>query len=246
MLSAPPATAIVTGASDRIGRAVALHLAKRGYRVAITYHTNREGALATQKLLEQYTPCTVLCHDLATLNNPGDILEQAHAATGAPVHCVIYAASFFEKSTLKAIDTDHMLQNFWVHLFSPILMAKALHLHMTHADVQNGNFVVFCDQRVYQRTTTRAAYELSKKSLAEFTRMAAKTFAPTLRCNSISPGPILQATTETDAEFRTLIEKNVPLKRQGSVEHILQALDFLLQCDYVTGIDIPVDGGEHL
>ncbi|MBB5020926.1 SDR family oxidoreductase [Desulfurispira natronophila] len=241
--------ALVAGASDRIGRAMALHLARHGYSIAITYRSNIKGAQESADLISQYSPVVTIPVELGTCNQPDmhSLIKEISCQLEAPVKLIIYSASFFERSNAVDLDYQHLLANFNIHTFAPMLMAQALYHHLqTFPQPAKGNFIAMCDQRVYRRTTTRVAYELSKKSLLEFCRIAALSFADSMRVNTISPGAILQATSETDEEFQRLISKGVPLKCQGSVENILQTLDFLLQCEYLTGVDIPVDGGEHL
>ncbi|WP_027389061.1 SDR family oxidoreductase [Chrysiogenes arsenatis] len=240
--------AIITGGSERLGREMACALAKRGYAVACSWRSNQHGAEETVALIERAGGKAISFQwDAAAVHgSQQELFESLSTALGASVTVLVNNASFFEPSSLANVTFAHVLDNFQVHLFAPMFLGQGFYQFLQAHDSTGGHMINICDQRIYQLSKTRAAYELSKKSLAEFTRMAALTFADRMRVNSISPGPILRATTESDEEFRRLIERYTPLGRQGSAQHCVAALEFLLQCDFIHGSDIPVDGGEHL
>ena len=89
------------------------------------------------------------------------------------------------------------------------------------------------------------AYLLSKKSLAEFTRLAAIEYAPHVRVNAIAPGVILPGSERTSDYLAWRIE-GIPLKMQGKADHLLRAMNYLLANEFVTGQILTVDGGEGI
>ncbi|MGB3621721.1 MAG: SDR family oxidoreductase, partial [Ketobacter sp.] len=90
-----------------------------------------------------------------------------------------------------------------------------------------------------------AAYLLSKKSLAEYTKMAALEFAPEIRVNGIAPGVTLPGETRGNAYVDWRIA-GIPLGKKGSDEQLTNSLSYLLQNDFITGQILYVDGGESV
>jgi NAD(P)-dependent dehydrogenase (short-subunit alcohol dehydrogenase family) len=101
------------------------------------------------------------------------------------------------------------------------------------------------DTAITKNKTAYADYLLSKKSLAEFTKLAAVQFAPHIRVNGIAPGLILPPRNKTN-NYLNRLARNVPLKKKGTPNQIALSIQYLLESEYITGEIIFVDGGEHL
>ena len=101
------------------------------------------------------------------------------------------------------------------------------------------------DTKISQNFTPYFAYTLSKKVLAEFTRLAACELAPRIRVNGVCPGAILPAAGQSAESFARLSSR-VPLARPGNGDAIVAAVVYLVRNDFVTGECLFVDGGEHL
>ncbi|MGO1426069.1 MAG: SDR family oxidoreductase, partial [Halomonas sp.] len=111
--------------------------------------------------------------------------------------------------------------------------------------VQEGQVINIIDNKVAYHQYPYAAYLLSKKSLAEMTRMAALEFAPRIRINGLAPGVVLPASQRTSDYVQWRIE-GIPLKQQGEPAHLVQALYYLLDNTFVAGQILFVDGGESI
>ena len=86
---------------------------------------------------------------------------------------------------------------------------------------------------------------LSKKSLADFTKIAAIEFAPKIRVNAIAPGVILPGDQRTTDYLAWRVE-GIPLKKQGEVEDLLKAMKYIINSNFITGQILTVDGGEGI
>jgi NAD(P)-dependent dehydrogenase (short-subunit alcohol dehydrogenase family) len=101
------------------------------------------------------------------------------------------------------------------------------------------------DNKIAFQQFSYAAYLLSKKSLADFTRIAAIEYAPNIRINAIAPGVILPGDQRTSDYLAWRVE-GIPLKTQGEVEHLIKAMQYIINNDFITGQILVVDGGEGI
>lgn len=131
-------------------------------------------------------------------------------------------------------------QQFSVNFFAPFILTQAF-----AQKCKNGAVINILDNKIEFQQNDYAAYLLSKKTLAEFTRLAAIEYAPNIRINGIAPGVVLPGEERTEDYVSWRIE-NIPLQQQGSVEDLLRAMNFLIDSEFVTGQIITVDGGENI
>lgn len=232
--------ALVTGSAVRIGRAIAEALAEAGYNLALHYHRSRDQAeeLATH-LGSSNCQCELFQADLADFKQTGKLLP-AVIDRFPRMNLLVNNASLFEDSTLRKTKPElldrHMAVNFKAPFFLSRDFAKL---------AAKGQIINILDQRVRKVSTDYIAYTLSKKALADFTLMAAKELAPSIRVNGIAPGYILPpAGTESSADER--ISGKIPLQCQGDLDNIVHAVKYLIKNPFVTGEILYVDGGESL
>lgn len=110
---------------------------------------------------------------------------------------------------------------------------------------KKGHVINMIDTNIVKNKTQHLTYLLSKKALLELTKLSAIELAPRIRVNGIAPGLILAPTGKGEGHLLARA-KNVPLKKQGSPENIVQSVQFLIENTYLTGQIIFNDGGEHL
>jgi NAD(P)-dependent dehydrogenase (short-subunit alcohol dehydrogenase family) len=245
--------ALVTGAGARLGQAMAVYLAQRGYDVAVHYGQSRTGALET---VEQVVTCgrrgVILRADLLNEAETQALLPQAAEALGGPITCLINNASIFEHDTLKDATRESWDRHIESNLRAPFVLSQAFVSQGLKAvadtagePVASGLIVNMLDQRVRKLTPEFASYTIAKMGLWALTQTAAQSAAPHVRVNAIGPGPTLQGSRQTEADFALQRARTV-LKRGANTEDICAALGYLLDAKAVTGQMICVDGGQHL
>jgi len=231
--------AIVTGASRRIGRAIALHLAKSGYDIAIHYNTSSAAAQTLQREIRDMGQRAELF--AADLKEPEDVQVMADEifASFQNITLLVNNASMFEKGTM-ASPLPEFQNNLNIHLLSPLVLMQTFALH-----VKEGLIVNFLDSAITDDGTPYVPYLLSKKSLSSLTRMAAVELAPGIRVNGIAPGPILPPPGQKDGQLQKRAA-SLPLQKAGTIDDILRGIDYLIHSPFVTGEILYIDGGQHL
>jgi len=235
-------TALITGASKRIGKAIAEHLAQNGWNVIIHYNRSAEEAIMLVQDLSSKYPEQLFSSVTANLANSHEVLNLIPKIVEkrGPFDLLINNASLFNKGYFAETDEALFESQYNVNLKAPFFLMR---------DFANfckkGNIINFVDTRITTNTTNFAAYSLSKKSLWEATKMAALEFAPEIRVNAIAPGVTLAPAEEGEAYLQKLAQ-NIPMKRPGGVEPILNSIDYILKNDQLTGQLLFADGGENL
>lgn len=241
---AGPRTALVTGASRRIGRAIALDLAARGYLVAVHYHGSADDAEDVVTLIEATGGIAVAVQaDLADTAETSGLVEKAAAALDAPLTVLVNNASVFEKDTAKDFTAENWDLHQAVNLRAPALLGQAFAAQLP-ADYQ-GSIINMIDQRVLKLNPQYFSYTASKSGLWSLTRTLAQTFAPHIRVNGIGPGPTLANTRQTPEMFEEEAASTL-LGHGPSLDEICAAVRFLLESPSITGQMMALDGGQHL
>ncbi|WP_185145848.1 SDR family oxidoreductase [Chryseobacterium sp. SNU WT5] len=234
--------ALVTGSADRIGKAVAVHLAKQDYNLVLHYNSSREKAEKLKDEIESiYSGLKVELLQINFLkeNNFDQILQDLKKKK-IKVDVLVNCASDFIKSSFKEEGSDLLDKEMTINFKIPYLLTKAF------AKVfGKGNVINFVDTKVAKNSTVHLDYILSKKLLKDFTKISAVELAPHIRVNGIAPGLILPPEGK-DESYLLNLAKDIPLKTIGNLEEILKAVQFILDSQFFTGQILYIDGGEHL
>ncbi|MFH1941980.1 MAG: SDR family oxidoreductase [bacterium] len=233
-------TALVTGGARRIGRAIALSLADKGYSIALHYHTSKaEAEDLASEIIGKGVECRLFRCDF---NDPADVGSLIPSVFEHFPDCslLINNASVFERVRLLDTDTDHFDRQFNVNFRTPFFLSRDFAKHCTEGQIIN-----ILDTKIMKMQIAYFAYTLSKKALSEFTLMAAKELGPRIRVNGISPGLILPSSEMSTEDF-TRMGLRIPLGKTGNPANVVSAVHFLLENPFITGEIILVDGGEHL
>jgi pteridine reductase len=232
--------ALITGGAKRIGRELSLHLAKGGWDIVITYNKSRDDAAKLKaQIIKLGRKAEILKSDFE------DISKSSKLAAGAfkkfkTLSLLINNASLFDRAFISETSPELLKKEFSVNFMAPFMISRQF-----HKLCPGGNIINILDTRIASNRSTYAAYSLSKKVLAEFTKMAAVEFAPKTRVNGIAPGLIL-APSGKHSGYLERLALNIPLQRKGSVDNIKLAVDYIIKNEYVTGQILYCDGGEHL
>jgi len=245
--------ALVTGGGKRLGRAMALYLAGRGYDVAVHYHGSaEEAASAVDEIQALGRRAVALPADLLDEAQMQALLPQAAAALGRPVTCLVNNASIFEYDTIETASRDSWDRHIESNLRAPVVLTQAMAAQVPDPvmddagePVAQGLVVNMIDQRVRKLTPAFLSYTIAKMGLWAFTRTAAQGLAPRVRVNAIGPGPTLQGSRQSAAHFAAQRDATI-LRRGANPDDITTALGYFLDAPAVTGQMLAVDGGQHL
>ncbi len=236
-----PRAALITGGGRRIGAAIALALSRAGYAVVLHANRSRGDAEALAAKIEKSGgKAVVILADLADAKAVGGLIPAA--AAFAPLTLLVNNASVFEEDEIGTLDRADFEATMAINLTAPLFLAQAFAAQAkTGSDASIVNIV---DQRVLRPTPKFFSYTMSKSALHAATVTLAQALAP-LRVNAVAPGPVLPSPRQTEAQF-TEQAAAVPLGRGPSPEDIAAAVVYLAAATSVTGVTLPVDGGQHL
>lgn len=245
--------ALVTGAGARLGRAMALYLAGRGFDVAVHYSTSQVGAEETAAAIRALGRRAVTLHaDLLDEDQTQTLFPRAVEALGGPVTCLINNASIFEYDTVQTASRQSWDRHLESNLRAPFVLTQAMAGQGLEAGRDDrgepqavGLIVNMIDQRVHKLTPEFMTYTIAKMGLWAMTRTTAQALAPAIRVNAIGPGPTLKGARQTEAHF-TSQRANTVLGRGANPADITAALGYFLDAPAVTGQLLCVDGGQHL
>lgn len=236
-------TALVTGAARRIGRAIALSLARQGWQVAIHHHSSAKdaGAVVDEIRAGGGQAAAIAC-DLASAQDVELLVPRCAALLGAPT-CLVNNASEFLLDSAETMTVASWDRHMDVNLRAPVLLARALAAGLP--EDAEGNVVNIIDQRVWKLTPEFFSYTISKAGLWTATRTLAQALAPRVRVNAVGPGPGLRSVHQSEADFAAECGSTL-LQRGTSPAEVAAAVGFILSAPAMTGQMIALDGGQHL
>lgn len=231
--------ALVTGSARRIGREIALHLAARGWDVAV--HHRGSAAEAEQTVAELQSlgaRAAAFAADLADEAQCNALVPAVAAHFGA-LRAVVNNASLFEHDDVAGFRYETMERHWRANTAPAIVLARALH-------AAGGAVVVnLLDQKLWNPNPDHLSYTLSKAALEAANTMLAQALAPRLRVCGVAPGVTLPSGDMNLQEFAAS-HRMTPLQRSSTAEDIARAVLFLLESPAITGTTMLVDGGQHL
>lgn len=245
--------ALVTGAGKRLGRAMALYLAGRGYDVAVHFASSRKEAEATVAEINAMGRKAVsLRADLLIESQVEKLVAMAVQGLGGPLTVLVNNASIFEYDSVQTATRKSWDRHMESNLRAPFVLTQGFAAQVPAAGLDGageplarGLVVNMIDQRVHKLTPEFMSYTLAKMGLWALTQTAAQALAPNVRVNAIGPGPTLQGGRQSDGHFARQRAATI-LRRGANPADITAALGFFLDSPGVTGQMIAVDGGQHL
>lgn len=239
--------ALVTGAAKRLGREIALGLAASGWDVAVHYGSSAAQARDTCAQIEAMGRRAVaLGADLADPAQCEALMQAARSALGVP-SCLVNSASHFEFDAPETFDFDRLEAHWRPNLGAPLLLTRLMHAGLAERGPQARGVVVnLLDQKLANLNPDFFSYTLTKVALEAATRMMAMQFAPVLRVCGVSPGLTLPSYLQSEAQFERTHRSTALLDRSSRPQDIVDAIRFLVGNPAVTGVNLIVDGGQHL
>ena len=254
MTPSPAPVVLVTGAAKRLGRAIALHLAASGWRVAVHYRGSADAAVATA------AQCATLAGQAQSFQcDLGDevavrALVPRTVAHFGQLDAVVNSASVFEQDSSSSFGFAALDKHLRANTGAPIVLAQALHSHLAArygpgaatAHTGPGAVVVnLLDQKLWNQNPDFLSYTLSKAALEAANTILAMALAPLVRVVGVAPGLTLTSHMLTDAQFQAL-HKLSPLGRSSTPQDVVAAVKFAIDNGSITGTTLLVDGGQHL
>lgn len=242
--------ALVTGAAHRVGKAVALALAREGARVVVHFGRSRGEAEATAAEIRALgTEAWPIQADLAEPAQVAALFDEVGQRCGR-LDVLVNGAATFRKQSFARIGVADWDAALAVNLRAPFLcMQRAVPLFEAspRPDGAPALVVNLCDLSGVQPWKGYVQHGVSKAGLLHLTKIAARELAPGVRVNAIVPGAILPPPgVDPAGDLWRRIGSASPLARPGHPDLVGQTVVFLAQNDYITGAAIPLDGGEHL
>jgi pteridine reductase len=238
-------TALVTGAAQRIGAAIATELHNQGMDILLHYWRSRSEAENLKHQLEQQRPNSVWLLQADLNDTPGlhNLIAQADNIHQRLDLLVNNASSFYPTVVENATEAewDDLIGS---NLKAPFFLSKAAAPLLRQ---QSGSIINLVDIHALRPLKAHPIYSIAKAGNAMMVKTLARELGPQIRVNGIAPGAILwpqQGLSENDRQ--TIVERTA-LKRPGNEEDIVRTLVFLHRdAPYITGQIIPVDGGRTL
>lgn len=240
-------TAIVTGGSRDIGRAISVKLAAEGANVVVNYCNNKDEGDATIAEIEAAGGKALLVQgDMTKQADVTNLVDQARSSFGDTIDIVVnVTGGMVERKTLDQMDEEFFNYVMQLNTTSTFLVTKATVPYMPE-----GSAIVNLASQAGRDGggPGASAYATSKGAVMTFTRGMAKELGPKgIRVNSLCPGMI--ATTFHDKFTKDAVRENVanstPLRRQGRSKETADAVAYLAsdEASFITGTNIDINGG---
>jgi NAD(P)-dependent dehydrogenase (short-subunit alcohol dehydrogenase family) len=238
---------LVTGGAQRIGRVIALELARAGWRVALHYRHSADAAARTlAELRAAGAEASAFATDLAD-EAQCEALVPAVLSHFGRLDALVNNASLFELDDVASFGFAAMDRHWRANTAAPIVLARALQRARAVAPAPPGGRVVvnLLDQKLWNPNPDHLSYTLSKAALEAANTMLAIALAPSVRVCAVAPGVTLLSGEMSGPEFDAS-HRMTPLGRGSSPEDVARAVRFLLESPAITGTTLLVDGGQHL
>jgi pteridine reductase len=234
--------ALVTGGAHRLGRAITLALGQAGANVVVHYNRSAEHA---QTVLDELAALGVqgvaIAGDLSQVREAERVVDAAVERWGR-LDVLVNNAGIWGSTPLGTVTEERWSELIDTNLRSAFFMAQRAIPALRAA---SGAIVNIADVGALRPWRNHTPYLVSKGGMITLTEALAMDLAPDVRVNAVAPGAALLP-DDWSPEQVARATRNVPLQRLGRPEDVAQAVVYLAQADYVTGVVLPVDGGRHL
>jgi NAD(P)-dependent dehydrogenase (short-subunit alcohol dehydrogenase family) len=235
--------ALVTGAGRRLGRAIALGLARAGWDIAVHYRNSHDEArdVAREIAALGRRAVTLQC-ELSDEEAVRGLLPAALAALDR-VDCVVNNASLFDYDSDLSFSHARLDAHMHANVAAPIQLARAL--YDATPDGAQAVVVNLLDQKLYNLNPDFLSYTLSKAALQAANTMLAQSLAPKVRVVGVAPGITMVSGDQSEEGFAKA-HVQTPLGRSSTPEDIAAAVVYAAGARAMTGTTLLVDGGQHL
>ena len=240
--------ALVTGSARRVGKVIALELARQGVNILVHYYRAEPGEVrdALQEIKSLGVDAFGVAADISRAEGV-DLLFAALQERFGRLDIAVNSASVFQRGGLLEISLEDWDLTMAVNLRAPFLITQRAARLMADNPLQGGVIINICDQGADGPWEARPHHGISKAALWMLTQVSALSLGPRIRVNAIVPGPVLKpAGRDTSDEAWAQKGERSALSRTGQPEDVARAVAFLCREDYITGELLHVNAGEHL
>ena len=230
--------ALVTGAGQRVGQAIAVALGESGWRIAVHHHGSADGANETvERIRVAGGDARAIRADLRRAASAPDLIADVIAVFGR-LDVLVNSAAGMIRTPLGTTTAERFDEIIALNLRAPFLLAQA------SADVmRDGSVIVnIADHMAHEPWPGYIVHGVSKAGVEALTRHLAAALAPRVRVNAVAPGFVL-APVGMPEEAAVRFAAETPMRRLGTPADVAQAVAFLIDAPYVTGETLHVDGG---
>ena len=235
-------SALVTGGSGSIGSAICRALSKAGHPVAVQYYGSETKAEALVSELSVYSPAAAVYCDVAAPDSVGEMFSRVRAELG-PVGILVNCAGVDELAPFDTFSPEGWRRIIDVDLSGAFYCCREAAADMIRA--KRGRIVNISSMWGQVGASCEVPYSAAKAGLLGLTKALAKELAPSgVTVNAVSPGAIeggmMEGFSATDVDA---LRAEIPLGRLGAPDEVAAAVMFLIGQEYITGQNIPVNGG---
>ena len=244
----PPPVAIITGSGKpRVGARVAEALARRGYAIVTTYRTSADDAQRQVLALQALgVPAIAVQVDVSRSEDVSRLVQTTLDQFGR-IDVLVTCAAIWEPKPLEDVTADDVRRHFEINALGTFLCVQRAGLAMV-AQPTGGAIVTLGDWAEVRPYCDYSAYFPSKGAVSALTRSLAVELGvrnPRVRVNCVLPGPVMLP-PELPAHEREASIAGTLVQREGSPDHVAQAVLSLIDNDFITGVCLPVDGGRTI
>lgn len=234
--------ALVTGAGIRLGREMALALAREGMNVAVHYgHSKKDAEETVADIRKLGRNADAFAADLSKPGAPEKLVDAVVASMGA-IDLLVNSAAIMLRTPIGEVTYEHWAETMDLNLRAPFFLSQAAAKVMKP---RGGVIINIADLAAFETWKGYIPHSISKAGVVQMTRAMAHALAPEIRVNAIAPGAVLLPEGWPE-DSRKRLEESTPLKRLGTPEDVTAALLYLIRADFVTGETLVVDGGRNV
>jgi len=239
--------ALVTGSAHRVGKAIAMELARSGVHIMVHYRSTDESIVrdTVQDIKSLGVDAFSVQADISTPEGVATAFEAVREQFGK-LTILVNSASTFSKNRLMDVTLDDWEKSLQVNVTGPMLcIQQAVHV-MRENDPHGGSIVNVLDYGAIRPWPDRVDHNVSKAALHMLTKVSALELGKeNIRVNGVLPGPVLRDAGTSENRWEEIGEA-LPIRHTGEPEDVARAILYLVSQDFVTGTIIEVNGGETL
>ena len=229
---------LITGGAKRIGKYLALNLAKEGANIVIHYKSSEKEAKKLKEDIKNFGVDAISIK--ANLEKEDDVKKLAYESLNyfKKIDILINNASIYYPTPIFEENLNDLDKFYKVHIKAPFILSKIIGKNML--ENKSGRIINIVDYSPLRPYKDFTPYIVSKGGLLTLTKSLAKEFAPYVLVNAVLPGPIVPP--EDTKDIQTPLKKTL-LKKWAGEKEIFKAVKYLIETDFTTGAFIPVEGG---